>query len=212
MKNFTVKRVVENCLIIFIALMALLCLAFPLCYVSYKHINIRAPLSETGFQLLDFTSKIIQGQDYNWLIIFMGIFNWIELIVTIILITISIVSLFMENSKRKKIQLIIFLIVLCFSILYLIESSIFINNVDVDHDDYSVTTLAWVSLLIIGILIVAYWIVRKFLPDKEIEFKTELEVELEMKKVELLVKLNELYSADLLTKEEFEFKKKKILE
>lgn len=222
MKDFSVKKVVLCSLMFLISLFTLLALCFHLVNVS---IGSLVSQGESGFSFFDFSSQMI---GYPAITIPFGIICIAELIISLVMIALSLVAFFNHPKEKYRItgkKIITLGIVFCSIYLVMgIVCAIVFRVVNGSGAEYggSVMTYAFIPLLLVIIFAIAYKICNKNIPESLSANETKIAavpdkfsdddyINNEFQKAILIKEYGELLDKGYITREEFDAKKKEIL-
>ena len=208
-----------------LALMSLLTLCFSLIKVDLPYYP-----SENGFDMLSFESDYISG-DYKWGATMLGVCSVLELVFACIAICLSIFN-FVKTKESKAINTGIVGGAIAVAVLYLVEGIVFkaVLGSTVSGLKEYLSTVAFVPMIIIGVFVVAYFLVAPIvgassLGNENVENGEAIVVKkekvssvvrsnqqtVEAQSIENLKKYKDLLDMGVITQEEFEAKKKELL-
>ena len=228
MDRFTIKRLIVGILACAVGLMTLLTLAIPFTRVSDLN------LAESGFSLLDFSFDDIKGAD-DWMGSVIGVLSLFQLLISLTTMVLSALSIFFFNENLRKRLLLGFTITcLAFTFLYMIIGIVAVSVYDTYYLGYSVyfdtSTLAYLGFIFTLLLFVAFIVcdivikersegsaapaVRPLRSATQPVALSPEEIRSEHLKnvTDTLKQLKELLDAGILTQEEFDKKKKEVLD
>lgn len=205
MKEMSLKKVVLCAIAAVTALFTLIALAYPLAQTSIFTLK----LVERGFTTLDFSSGLL-GDSLCGLV---GTFSWIQLLASIMFLTVNMVAMFRFNQKTaNKWAMATVITCLILNVFY------FIIGVSLVADAEAYTTLSYVALIISVLFTTAYFVCKKVIKeDATLRKKSKesaehkREVRQEADSVDLLVKYKKLLDEGVITQDEFDEKKKDLL-
>lgn len=205
MKEMSLKKVVLCAIAAVTALFTLIALAYPLARTSIFTLK----LVERGFTTLDFSSGLLDDS----LCGLVGTFSWIQLLASIMFLTVNMVAMFRFNRKTaNKWALATIITCLILNVLY------FIIGVSLVADAEAYTTLSYVALILSILFTTAYFVCKKVIKEdatfrkkskESAEHKREVRQEADS--VDLLVKYKKLLDEGVITQDEFDEKKKELL-
>ena len=149
MKNKTLA-IVQHILVIAVALFTLSGLSFSLTQVS--------PLSDSGFLMLSNSSFFI-GADFAWGLYLIGILCWLQFLFSLVAIALGIISIFMKESARKAVGMLVLIGSVAFCFLYMLEGLIETAICKDGYSDDSFATTAFIPLLLNAVLMITYFII-----------------------------------------------------
>ncbi len=225
------KNFIQIALTFIIGVICLTALAFYLQKVSINNIGDSIEIGkENGFNLIDFSSDFM-ASNYSWGAILLGVLCLLQLLVSIITIILSVSSIFIFSKKTTNtINNTCFYFCLFFLTLYMIEGFVF-NKIYSDSGYYykgfnleslvnelsvsvSVNTLSYIPF-ILGIVVFIVYVLFIHLRKKQ-KFSTsnnnnKVVIENDIEILETLKKYKELLDLNIITKEEFDERKNKLL-
>lgn len=228
MKNMSVKKIALCAISLTSALFMLVALAFPLVKTNggfYGYDYYLFPHAENGFQLLDFKSLYMEG-DYAFGSIIIGITSYLQLLSAVSLMALSVVSFFIPSNKMYKICGIISIGVgVFFALTYMIFGIVYSAIINALFYEKLFYTLSYIPFIITSAFLAGYIVCGKLLSDKSLlnnengQNKTisaggkeiDCGADREADKIELLKKYKDLLDCGVITNEEFEDKKSKLL-
>lgn len=244
--QFTVKRIVLCCIAFAAGLMTLLALCLPLFQVNNDVIDLligyfptKIDTVESGFSLLDFECN--SPGVFKESVVAVGTVSWIQLVIAIETMTVSVVFLFIPNEKITY-NTLLGHIIMCvmFIAAYMILGLVYANsyyeyfcifengtvkftdekaslgNTYLGNPLYTVrtNTLAYIGFTIGILLFITYlvcFIVLKNEPKKTVTMQKSDNLVLTNDVANALKQYKELLDASIITQEEFEKKKQEIL-
>lgn len=225
MKDFSVKKVVLCSIMFMIALFTLLALCFHLVNVSMYGVGI----GESGFSLFKFSSQMIP---YQGMVIPFALICIIQLVTSISMITFSLLAFFKfpkETYRKIGSKIIVLGIVFCSVYLVMGIACAIVLRISANSDygyEMSIMTYAFLPLLFVILFSIAYKICNVYIPENVFANKNTQNASgkasntytvknqpanSEYSQIELLKEYGELLDKGYITREEFDAKKKEIL-
>ena len=200
MDRFTIKRLIVGILACAVGLMTLLTLAIPFTRVSDLN------LAESGFSLLDFSFDDIKGAD-DWMGSVIGVLSLFQLLISLTTMVLSALSIFFFNENLRK-RLLLGFTITCLAFTFLA------------YLGFIFTLLLFVAFIVCDIVIKersegsAAPAVRPLRSATQPVALSPEEIRSEHLKnvTDTLKQLKELLDAGILTQEEFDKKKKEVLD
>ena len=189
------------------AIFSLLTLTFTLCESGYV---------ENGFTFFAFKSEIITRY-YSWAIYLIGVLSILFLLISLALITFSIFNFFLK--KRFNFNLIIAIVSIVIAALYMIIGIVFVSVSKATWGSkYYFTTSAYIPLIIQAVLLAAHIVCGKIkisaVSTKDKSQNSVLSTPVLNKAIseeQQIIKYKEMLDNGIITEEEFNGKKRKIL-
>ena len=234
--KFSLSKLIQCSITLVMGLFTLIALCFPLLKVStYIDGIIPATISENGFAFLDMKSVFIP-EDFQWGAVLSGTFCVLQLVAAVSAIVMAILAFFVFNAKASKILCKIFMIVcLCCHVTYLITGIVnasipaaigyWVQGLGVlDSDVTSGTTFAYIPLRLGGMIFAGYIVSSKVIKDGAVPARRARPAAEESGQsaeggaadaariAEALKTYKELLDAGIITQEEFDREKEKLLQ
>lgn len=207
----------------FMALLTIVGLCFPLVVLDLKGTIYFSVVSENGFDFFAFKSKFFYA-DYSLTAIMGGIINIIILFAGIVAVGLTVYG-FIANARNKttKVKIAVIIITLIASVIYMVEGLAFSPIAEEAHRYNKLTfcTMAYIPFIIVSISAIACILCDIFIPVND--GKTKLDnkngfvgkvdngVDEMSGRIELLKKYKQLFDEGVITQEEFEEQKNKLL-
>lgn len=205
MKNISPAKIVQCGFVFLMGVVTLLALCFTLLRDQYGY---GLKVTENGFGLLDFESKFIGG-GYRWGSTVMGILCVLQLIISILVIVGAVLSFFFSGLwSVKKVCKISVTVCMIFLFLYMAEGIVF--AVIYDSEESGGTTFSYIPFILGIALIIAYKVLSAYFEDKNRGSQNTGRF-ITSNKLQDLETLQKLREAGVLTEEEFQEQKNKIL-
>ena len=205
MKNISPAKIVQCGFVFLMGVVTLLALCFTLLRDQYGY---GFKMTENGFGLLDFESKFIGG-GYRWGSTVMGILCVLQLIISILVIVGAVLSFFFSGLwSVKKVCKISVTMCMIFLFLYMAEGIVF--AVIYDSEESGGTTFSYIPFILGIALIIAYKVLSAYFEDKNRGSQNTGRF-ITSNKLQDLETLQKLREAGVLTEEEFQEQKNKIL-
>lgn len=205
MKNISPAKIVQCGFVFLMGVVTLLALCFTLLRDQYGY---GLKVTENGFGLLDFESKFIGG-GYRWGSTVMGILCVLQLIISILVIVGAVLSFFFSGLwSVKKVCKISVTMCMIFLFLYMAEGIVF--AVIYDSEESGGTTFSYIPFILGIALIIAYKVLSAYFEDKNRGSQNTGRF-ITSNKLQDLETLQKLREAGVLTEEEFQEQKNKIL-
>lgn len=227
MKNrFTVSKIVQYSILLIFSVFCVVMLAFSTLYADERASQLYFPDPDSGFKWLTFESNIAWGSHWDAASIPLGIISILQLCFGIVAILLVVYNFLVKQSQT--VNRVVITVGLISMLLYAIEGIVFkfvyCDIMDFDFDYFA--TAAFVPLIIGVLLTIGYFIAGKCLPNVCLYSKTLAEtsttvcLQNEEKKSTLLtsnaiddvIKLKSLLDQGILSQEEFDEKKKQLLD
>ncbi len=207
MKNISPAKIVQCGFVFLMGVVTLLALCFTLLRDQYGY-GYGFKMTENGFGLLDFESKFIGG-GYRWGSTVMGILCVLQLIISILVIVGAVLSFFFSGLwSVKKVCKISVTMCMIFLFLYMAEGIVF--AVIYDSEESGGTTFSYIPFILGIALIIAYKVLSAYFEDKNRGSQNTGRF-ITSNKLQDLETLQKLREAGVLTEEEFQEQKNKIL-
>ncbi len=200
--KLTLNKLVALGITVLIGIIMIVALVFPLLSMHTP----TSTVSESGFSFLSFTSEII-SKKYGWSEIILGVLCVFTLIAGVSVIILAVLILIIEGYN-KKLLFISNTVCLALSFLYMLAGTIavIISNANFNN---LFSTLAYIPFILTCLFYIAFVFCLKKLPDKEFcKRNSKQNYKKELKRV---IELKQLLDMGAITKEEFDKKKKELL-
>lgn len=198
LKEFSMKQWILFGITALTALLMLVGMAFPILHIELFSLK----KTVLGFSLLGGSCPAALESVAAMLITF----AWLHLLAALACIVLTALALVKPSPKRGRFQLISMCLALLFSLLYMIDGIVAISSVD---GLYSPTTTAYVLFILVAVLFVGYFVCLKFLPEDFVKRQKPTPRNVDV--AEELKKYKELYDMGAITEEEYDRKKKELL-
>ena len=217
---------------LFIAIMTLVALAFPVIVIEAKIYGTSlGKLSESGFDFLSFESRIF---DYDWAITLVGVLCLVQLIISIVLIGLNAISIFyFDEDKAFKFSMLTIIICFILNLMYLIEGCVAVSTFH-NSNYYTLTYVAFILNILFTFAYIGfiYYTKKVDLENRNnfkymqkqnniakitnntnsyIENSSGVNIDKESSNIDMLKKYKQLLDEGIITQEEFDKKKDKLL-
>lgn len=204
---------------IFLMAFAMLCiimLLFPALYASNGVVKEFYPNADNGFVWLSFNTHFFEGNDLDIVADFLKNISWIQLIIGVISCVLVLYGFLINKLKRMERLVVSLGFISMF--LYTAEG-IVCKRLFCEVENYSesyFSTMSFVPIIIGMILFVGYCItsmifVRKNKTMQQNTKEDNANLSMENEKIELLLHYKKLCDDGIITQEEFDAKKKQLL-
>ena len=150
MKNKTLT-IVQHILVIAVAFFTLNGLSFSLTQVSSAR-------SDSGFLMLSNLSFFI-GRDFAWGLYLIRVLSWLQFLFSLAAIALGIISIFMKESARKAVGMLVLIGSVAFCFLYMLEGIIETVLCKNGYSDDEFVTTAFIPFLLNTVLMITYFII-----------------------------------------------------
>lgn len=241
MKTLDTRKLVLCIIAFVIAVFMLSMLAFPLVSASYKSYDANGKLEDseketlTGFDMLDSLSESKDkdsedDDEFSYIASIVGnmtgyipsVISCFQIIFACLAIVATVLAIFLFNKDATSVVCKVTVILgIVFSLLYMLRGWAY--HLSYDHTSWDKTsesivveTASHVPFIIIGLLSIAYAFCARLVPEKEIKLRrTPKEVltpaMVEQQKMDTLRKYKELFDNGVISQEEFDSIKRKLL-
>ena len=219
-----IKEYILGGIALFIVLFTLIGMAFNLTQMkNFREIEKQIPYvyHDNGFNILDFESDLIgDSNEYGWVPKLLGAFNLIQLLACVVAIGLVILSFLVAKDKKRVFNIIAIIIGVFFSLLYMIEGAVYTSKYNDLMGENYFETVSFVPLIIVAVAVIAYIAVAKLFvvgnteEVKEVQNSAPTATAAPVAKkidVEQIKQLKELLDMGAITQEEYDEKKKEIL-
>ena len=216
------KRIAMQIMIILLGALLLVSLAIPLITATFDSIG-AIKYSDTGFKMLGFKFSLpaIDDNEFIIAILLLGFFAYLQLFLSLAIITIGIIEFFIKNEKLDKTAFILMIAGISLSFWYMIEGIIYSTMYQSMVWKTTASTSTWIAFLLCALSFIAY-ILCKYLikeeyilpadhPNSNLNKNNTAMVRNSINNITLLKQYKELLDEGVITQEEFDEKKKTLI-
>lgn len=234
MEKAKIKNSIIQSIIILMGILLLVSLAFPLIKATFTKIGdvyisgylredfpYKETYTDTGFNMLGFKSSVFYVDiDAHYVTVILGVFAYLQLFLSLGIITIGIIGSSIKNGKLEKAAYILMIVGVSFSAWYMIEGILY-SAIYHKYNGSETSTGTWLAFLLCALSFTAY-ILCKYLIKDDYALPTDHTnnnlnksqtptTKSLMTNISLLKQYKELLGNGIITQEEFDEKKKELI-